>query len=155
MTAVYGILSILVFPGVIFLMAFSLAAEYVDRKVCAKLQNRMGPPWFQPLADFIKLLAKQDVVPELADSRVFKIMPVIALTATVTAFLYIPIWGHGALLSFAGDLVVVLYLLTIPTITFFLGGWYSRSVYSMIGAARTLTQLFAYEIPLFLVVLSA
>ena len=58
-------------------------------------------------------------------------------------------------MSFEGDVIVVLYLLTIPTFTFFLGGWYSRSVFSMIGAARTLTQLFAYEIPLFLVVLSA
>jgi NADH-quinone oxidoreductase subunit H len=58
------------------------------------------------------------------------------------------------LFSFQGDLVVVVYLLTIPTLTYFLGGWYSRSVYSMIGAARSVTQLFAYEIPLFLSVLA-
>jgi NADH-quinone oxidoreductase subunit H len=48
----------------------------------------------------------------------------------------------------------VLYLLTIPTLTYFLGGWYSRSVYSALGAARSLTQLFAYEVPLFLCVLA-
>jgi NADH-quinone oxidoreductase subunit H len=54
------------------------------------------------------------------------------------------------LYSFNGDLIVVLYLLTIPSMTFFLAGWYSRSLFSMIGAVRSLTQLFAYEIPLFL-----
>jgi NADH-quinone oxidoreductase subunit H len=72
----------------------------------------------------------------------------------VTASFYIPIWSHHALFSFPGDVIVVLYLLTIPTITFFLGGWYSRSVYSMIGAARSIMQLFAYEIPLFLSILA-
>ena len=153
MTALYNLIEILVFPGVVFLMVFSLAAEYADRKICAKLQNRVGPPWFQPLADFIKLCAKQDVLPEQADRTVFKLMPLLAFAATVTAFLYIPIWGDP-LKSFEGDLVVVLYLLTIPTITFFLAGWYSGSTYSLLGAVRSITQLFAYEIPLFLSLLA-
>jgi NADH-quinone oxidoreductase subunit H len=81
-------------------------------------------------------------------------MPVVALAAVVTAFMYIPMWGTQALFSFTGDVIVVIYLLTIPTFTFFLGGWYSRSVFSMIGAARSITQLFAYEIPLFLSILA-
>jgi NADH-quinone oxidoreductase subunit H len=81
----------LIFPGVVFLMAFSLAAEYLDRKLCARLQNRVGPPWFQPLADFIKLCAKQDVMPEQADRTVFKLMPLVAFAATVAASLYIPL----------------------------------------------------------------
>lgn len=149
-----SLFSILVFPGVFFLMVFSLAAEYIDRKVCAKLQNRVGPPWFQPLADFIKLCAKQDVMPEQADKTVFRLMPLLAFAAIVAAFIYIPVWGTGALWSFDGDLIVVLYLLTIPTITFFLAGWYSGSNYSMLGAVRSITQLFAYEIPLFLSVLA-
>ena len=149
-----SLLYILVFPGFLFLTVFALAAEYVDRKLCARLQNRVGPPWFQPLADFIKLAAKEDIVPEQADKPIFKYMPVVALASTVTALFYIPIWGHDALFSFEGDVIVVLYLLTIPTMTFFLGGWYSRSVFSMIGAARSIMQLFAYEIPLFLSILA-
>jgi len=80
--------------------------------------------------------------------------PAIALAAAVTAFFYIPLWGVKALFSFNGDLIVVLYLLLIPSLTFFLGGWYSRSVYSMTGAVRSLVQLFAYEVPLFLAVLA-
>lgn len=146
---------ILIFPGALFLFVFSLAAQYIDRKLYARFQNRIGPPWFQPLADFIKLVSKEEIIPEEADIKVFKFMPILALTATVTAFLYIPTWSVAAPFSFDGDLIVVLYLLTIPTLTYFLGGWYSRSVYSMIGAIRSLTQLFAYEVPLFLTILAS
>ncbi len=146
---------ILIFPGLLFLFVFGLFAEYLDRKLYARFQNRVGPPWFQPLADFIKLLSKEDIIPEEADARIFKLMPVFALTATVSAFLYIPTWSKEAIFSFNGDIIVVLYLLTIPTLTYFLGGWYSRSVYSMIGAIRSLTQLFAYEVPLFMTILAS
>jgi NADH-quinone oxidoreductase subunit H len=145
---------ILIFPGFLFASVFSLMAEYVDRKLCAKLQNRIGPPWYQPFADFIKLVAKEDIIPQQADATVFTLMPIIAFTAVLTAFFGIPLWQTQALYSFNGDLVVVLYLLTIPTLTFFLGGWYARSVFSMIGAARSIIQLFAYEIPLFLSILA-
>jgi NADH-quinone oxidoreductase subunit H len=144
----------LVFPGFFFLIVFALVGEYVDRKFHARLQNRVGPPWFQPLADLIKLAGKEDLIPGDVDRGTFKYAPVVALAATVTAFFYIPVWGSQALFSFDGDVIVVLYLLTIPTVTFFLGGWYSRSVFSMIGAARALMQLFAYEIPLFLSILA-
>jgi len=145
---------ILIFPGFLFVSVLGLAAEYLDRKLCAKLQNRVGPPWFQPFADLVKLIAKETIVPTDADTTVFRLMPVVALTATITALLYIPMWTAHALFSFQGDIIVVLYLLTIPTLTFFLGGWYSRSVFSMIGAARSITQLFAYEIPLFVSILA-
>lgn len=147
--------NILIFPGVLFLFVFGFIAEFLDRKICARLQNRIGPPWFQPFADFLKLLGKQDIVPKDADKKAFRLMPVVALTSIITAYLYIPIWSGKALFSFNGDIIVILYLLTIPTLTYFLGGWYSRSIYSMVGAVRSLTQLFAYEVPLFLTILSS
>ena len=147
--------NILVFPGLIFLFTAGLITEFIDRRLYARFQNRQGPPWFQPLADFVKLLGKEEIIPSDADRFIFKMMPVLAIASVVTAFLYVPLWSTQALYSFNGDVVVVLYLLTIPTLTFFLGGWYSRSVYSMIGAVRTLTQLFAYEVPLFLCILAA
>ncbi len=145
---------LLIFPGFLFLSAFGLFAEYADRKIYARMQNRIGPPWFQPLADFIKLLGKETIIPESADRRIFLLMPVFALTAAVTSFLYIPMWDTHALVSFNGDAIVVLYLLTIPTVTFFLGGWSSNSMYSTIGAVRSITQLFAYEVPLFMGILA-
>ena len=144
----------LIFPGFLFLAVAGLIAEYLDRKLYARLQNRVGPPFFQPLADFIKLASKEDIVPEEANPRMFKAMPIFALTATVTAFFYIPLWNARALYSFNGDLIVVIYLLTIPTLTYFLGGWYSTSLYSKIGAVRSLTQLFAYEVPLLMCMLA-
>ncbi len=145
---------ILVFPGFLFLCLMALAIEYFDRIVYARLQNRKGPPFYQPLADFIKLAAKEEIVPECADKKIFKLMPIIAVTAAVTAFFYIPIWGYESLFPFKGDIIVVLYILTIPTVTFFLAGWSSTSLYATIGATRTLTQLFSYEVLLFLSVLA-
>jgi NADH-quinone oxidoreductase subunit H len=148
-----ALFNVLIFPGFLFLLVFALAGEWLDRKLYARMQNRVGPPWFQPFADVIKLAAKEDTIPEGA-GLMFQAMPVIALTASVAAVFCIPLYTLTAHSAFPGDLVVVLYLLTIPTLTFFLGGWFSRSTYSMIGAARAITQLFAYEIPLLLAVLS-
>ena len=144
----------IVFPGFVFLGVLGLIFEYVDRILYARLQNRKGPPWFQPFADFIKLGSKEDIVPREADSVMFKLAPLLAAAAAIAASFYIPMWGGGALYSFAGDAVVVLYILTIPTACLFLAGWYSTSLYSAVGAVRTITQLFAYEVPLFLVILA-
>ena len=146
---------IIIFPGFLFLVIFGFITEFYDRKLYARFQNRVGPPWFQPFADFIKLCAKENIIPEEADPTLFKIMPVFALTSVITASLYIPLWKTGALFSFNGDIIVVLYFLTIPTLTLFLGGWYSRSVYSTLGAMRSLTQLFSYEIPLLASILAS
>lgn len=149
-----ALFSFLVFPGLLFWVALGLVAQFVDRKLYARFQNRQGPPWFQPLADLLKLIRKESCIPEQADGFFFCLMPVLALTATVTSSFLIPLWKPAGLMGFSGDVIVVLYLLTIPTFTFFLAGWYSRSVYSMIGAARTVIQLFAYEVPLFLSILA-
>ena len=148
MTVGTAVLSILVFPGFLFLVVLGLAGEFVDRRLYARLQNRQGPPWYQPVADMLKLFGKEDVVPEEADRRVFNLAPVFALAAVVAASLYIPLWSTQALLPFDGDLIVVVYLLLIPTLTFFLGGWTSSSVFATLGAMRAITQVFAYETPL-------
>ncbi|AKL97419.1 complex I subunit 1 family protein [Endomicrobium proavitum] len=145
---------IFIFPGLLFLLVLSLAAEYVDRKLYARMQTRVGPPWFQPFADLIKLLSKELIIPENADKFIFKTLPLAACTAAATAFLFIPAWTPKSLFSFNGDIVAVFYILTIPTLTYALGGWYSRSLYSLIGATRVLTQLFSYEVPLMMAVLA-
>jgi NADH-quinone oxidoreductase subunit H len=154
MNALLNLLFIFVFPGMLFLLVLGLAGEYLDRKLYARLQNRVGPPWFQPVADVFKLLGKESVIPEEADKRMFTMAPVFALAAVIAAYLYIPLWSTAPVFSFQGDLVVVLYLLLIPTLTFFLGGWYSRSIFSTLGAVRSITQLFAYEIPLLIALVS-
>jgi NADH-quinone oxidoreductase subunit H len=150
----WPLFAILVFPGFLFLCLAGWAVEFIDRKLYARLQNRIGPPWFQPFADFVKLISKEEIIPTEANPMMFKLMPVFALTAVLTAFMHIPLWGVTPLISFEGSVIVVVYLLTIPTIAFFLAGWHSSSLFSAIGAVRTLTQLFAYEVPLLLAILA-
>lgn len=145
---------LLVFPGLIFLSVYALFMEYYDRIIVARLQNRQGPPWYQPLADFLKLLGKEVIIPNTVNKTWFKLLPVIAFAATASAFLYIPITSASSAFPFAGDLIVVLYLLTLPTLCFFLAGYISEGVYSGLGAVRAITQLFAYEVPLFMALLA-
>ena len=150
-----ALFTILVFPGLLFLLTSGLVFEFIDRKAYARLQNRVGPPWFQPLADIIKLLAKEDVVPSAANPKMFGLAPLFAFTAAVTAFFYIPLWKGQPIFAFEGDIIMVLYLLTIPTLAFFIGGWYSTSLFARLGSVRAVTQLFAYEVPLFMSILAA
>ncbi len=140
---------LIIFPGFLFLAVYGLWLQWLDRKLCAVMQNRVGPPWVQPYADFVKLLAKEVIVPDAAESGMFRVLPFFAMAAVMTALLCIPVTG-AALFPFQGDMVAVIYLLTIPTVTFFLAGWSSTSPYSTVGAMRVLTQLFAYEVPLML-----
>jgi NADH-quinone oxidoreductase subunit H len=155
---------ILVYPGLLFLFVYSTFCEWYDRKVYARLQNRMGPThtgrWgiLQPIADFIKLLAKEDIVPERADKGLFNALPIFGIAAVSTAMMLLPVWHYNLAQpgpnSFSGDIVVLLYILTLPTLVFFLAAWSSTSFFSTIGGSRVLTMLFGYEVPLFLSVLS-
>jgi len=78
---------------------------------------------------------------------------VVTLAAVTAAFIYVPVWGVNSLLPFPGDVLVILYLLAITPLAFFLAGWNSSSMYAAIGSQRVLTQLFAYEVPLFMAIL--
>ena len=151
---VLTLIKILIFPGFLFLSAYSFLFEYIDRKVYARLQNRVGPPWYQPLADFLKLLGKETIIPSGANKRMFQAVPIISLASVAVAFIYVPVFGQTAISSFQGDLIVVLYFISMPTLCAFLAGWYSRGVYATIGSVRTLTQMFAYEVPLFMALLA-
>jgi NADH-quinone oxidoreductase subunit H len=146
------VIYILLFPGFLFLFTYAFLLQYVDRKIAARMQQRVGPPLLQPFADFIKMLGKEVIDPAGVDRKAFDAAPVMALAAAMTAFLYIPIVG-GSPFAFQGDLVLVLYLLTLPTIALFLLGWLSRNVFSSVGGVRAVTMLFIYEVPFFLALL--
>jgi NADH-quinone oxidoreductase subunit H len=147
-----ALLALLIFPGFGFLLACALAFQWIDRRVIAHLQGRVGPPWFQPLADLIKLMAKEDVLPVDAHKRACAALPMVSSAAVLTAALYIPT-GRRAISAFEGDLIVVLFLLSLPALAYFLAGWLSASVFSVVGGSRALLQYFAYEVP-FLMALS-
>ena len=141
-----ALFALLIFPGFGFLFACALAFQWIDRWVTARLQGRIGPPWFQPLADFIKLMAKEDVLPIGAHEQACAALPMASLAAVLTAALYVPVGGLAAS-AFEGDLIVVLFLLSIPALAYFLAGWLSVSVFSVVGGSRALLQYFAYEVP--------
>jgi NADH-quinone oxidoreductase subunit H len=164
MAVLKTVLYLLVYPGLLFLFVYSTFAEWFDRKVYARLQNRMGPThtgrWgiLQPIADFVKLMAKEDIVPARADRSLFNFLPVVGLAVVFTAAMLLPVWlsppTGPSFVSFSGDIIVLLYLLSLPTLVFFLAGWASTNAFSIIGGTRVLTMLFGYEVPLFLSVLS-
>ena len=136
-----------VFPGFIFQIICGLTFEWIDRKLLARFQRRVGPPWYQPLADLIKLFSKEDLLPERANDAVAALLPLISLSAVLTAGLYIPVAGFSPY-SFEGDLIVVIFLMSVPTLAYYLAGIVSVGIYSILGGGRSLLQFFSYEVPL-------
>jgi NADH-quinone oxidoreductase subunit H len=154
MDLIYSLGKILVFPGFGFLVLYSLFAQYLDRKLYARMQNRVGPPLIQPLADIVKLFSKETIVPRNVDIKLFRLLPFFAFAGVATSFLFIPVFHSTPIYSYPGDLVIVAYLLTIPTMVLALSGWVSCTAYSIIGGIRCISQLFAYEVPFFLALLT-
>ena len=126
------------------------------------MQNRMGPTYtgpagiLQPLADFIKLLTKEDIVPNNTKSMIFRFTPILAFSTFVFALFFLPIDGANVILgsNFEGDLIFILALVSVGNFFLFLSGWSSTNAYSAIGATRVLTQFLGYDIPLFMLALT-
>src|SRR5512142_2161377 len=147
------LIALLFIPGGLFLLSVGTVYEWVDRKLVARFQNRIGPRWFQPVADVLKLFAKEQITPALANPFVFFGLPVVAHLGALTSALYVPLMGLTPILSFPGDLIVTVYLLSLLTMCMGLAGWNTSSRFSLVGATRALTQLFAYEAPFLLALL--
>jgi NADH-quinone oxidoreductase subunit H len=137
---------LLIFPGFSFLVVCALFFDWVDRRMIARFQGRVGPPWYQPVADMIKLFAKEDVLPTGVNHLTSAALPMLSLAAILTAGVYVPVANISAA-SFEGDLIVVLFLLSLPALAYFLAGWISTGVYSVLGGSRALLQYFSYEVP--------
>ena len=143
----------LVVPGV------SLVIIFAELKLSAHMQSRIGPyfaggrfGWAQPLADGLKFMQKEDLVPADADGPVFRIAPMIVLMSTLAVFVIVP---------FSPDLIVrdlnlgIFYALaagSVGTIGVLMAGWSSANKYSLMGGLRAAAQLIAYELPLVLAV---
>jgi NADH-quinone oxidoreductase subunit H len=147
------IIALFFFPSGLFLLFAGLMYEWADRKLVAQLQNRIGPRWFQPFADLVKLLAKEEVVPTGVNTLLFGLLPILALAGALTAALYVPLVGLTPSYSFPGDLIVTIYLLSLMTLCIGLAGANTLDRFSLVGATRTLTQLFSYEAPFLLALL--
>jgi len=163
MVTISDILSIVVFPGALFIITYALYCNWVVRKSVARLQNRQGPlhtGWqgiLQPFADLIKLLAKEDITPGGAEKTIFNFTPVLIFALPFAALFLIPIqslnnlWSYTPIASFEGDLAIVLFLLSLVVLSVFLAGWSSSNAFGAVGATRVALMTLAYEIPLVLI----
>ena len=147
--AVFGAIGI-----AIFTIIFGLFYKGIDRKLAAHMQARVGPPIRQPFWDVIKLFSKENIVPEQAIGWLFNLAPVIALASSITIMLYLPIGSFGPILSTEGDLILILYLLMIPSLAMVLGGFASSSPYATVGAQREMVLMMSYEFPLAIAIIS-
>ena len=138
----------IVFPGFLFTAVVGLIASWIDRKVTARVQWRVGPPWYQPFIDLVKLSIKEITVPKGASKLVFFFSPLMGLSAVILAstFIWLANIELGAS-GFTGDLIVILYLLTLPAIALILGSSASGNPLASLGASREIKLILAYELP--------
>ena len=153
MEILFAILRILFFPGLLFVAVGGLLLSGIDRKVLSRMQRRVGPPIVQPFYDFFKLMGKETIIPHHANRTVYLWAPVVGMVRLAVTMLFIPICGFSAF-SGTADLLVVLYLLTIPAVCLIVGGSASGSPFAGVGISREMVAMMSYELPLVLVLLS-
>ena len=146
------LLHVMIVVAILFLMPIPFT--WIERKVAGHMQQRMGPMrvgWhgmLQPIADVVKLIAKEDTIPDQADHLLFKIAPIIALVPPFAVFVAIP-FADSLYLS---DMNVgLLYILAVGGLEIYgviFGGWAANSKYALLGSMRTCAQLISYEIPM-------
>lgn len=143
----------LLFFGFLLTAIIGLLASWIDRKVTAKVQYRVGPPILQPLIDIVKLLGKETLIPTGSSKITFLMAPVIGLASVILVSTLLWINNIYPAKSFLGDLIVVLYLLVIPSISIIMGGFASRNPLASLGASREMKLVLGYELPFILAIL--
>ncbi|MEM2843083.1 MAG: complex I subunit 1 family protein [Candidatus Bathyarchaeia archaeon] len=146
--------NLIVYPGIIFSSIFGLILWWLQRKFTARFQWRIGPPFYQTFADIGKLLFKEMIIPVRAIKPLFITAPILSFSSVITVMLLIPIGSSETILSFAGDLIVIIYLLMMLSLALILGGIASGNPYGSLGSGRKATLLIAYELAMITSLLS-
>ncbi len=152
-----------------FILANAMYLQLMERKVLAHMQSRLGPMrtgWhgiLQPIADAVKFIFKEDIIPDKADKWVFSIAPLILLVMAFGAFVAIPfgptveLFGTKVNLWVANLNIGVLYILSMASVGTYgviMAGWASNNKYSLMGGFRSAAQMISYEIPMAFAVLT-
>jgi len=147
---------LVVVAGVVaFVSVFAMFAIWWERKVSARIQSRLGPMrvggwhgWAQSLADGIKLLGKEDLIPAGADRPLFCLAPYLAFVPALCGFIALPFGAYWVFRNLDVGLVFVLAMVGVEVIGVILGGWASNNKWSLYGAMREACQMVSYEIPM-------
>ncbi|HEX79258.1 MAG TPA: NADH-quinone oxidoreductase subunit NuoH [Dehalococcoidia bacterium] len=151
-------LHLLLFAGMIitFILLMVMFFIWYERRLIGRFQVRLGPnragPFglLQPVADVLKILTKEDIVPSKGDKIVFWLAPIIALAPVFMMFAVIPLQGNALLVDLNIGILYIIAVSSVASIGIFMAGWGSYNKYSLIGAMRDVAQLISYEIPLVL-----
>ncbi len=142
----------LVVFGFIATAVLGLVTSWIDRKVTARVQYRVGPPFLQPFIDIVKLLGKETVIPATASRGVFLSAPLLGLAGVVAVSTIL--WVNQFFTEgFAGDWIVIIYLLTIPSLSIIIAGFASGNPLASLGSSREMKLVIAYELPFILAML--
>jgi NADH-quinone oxidoreductase subunit H len=137
----------LIYPGLLFAGLVGGLLAWFDRKITAQVQFRKGPPVLQPFYDFFKLLlVKETLLPARGARITFLLAPVFGLFGATTAgvFILLPLFNIN--IGFEGDVMVIFYLLTIPSLTYIIGALASGNPLASVGASREIKLIISYEL---------
>lgn len=147
-----GLVSVLLFPGALFAAPMAWYMVWLQRKLNARLQSRIGPPFYQPFFDFVKLLSKERISRPKLQGFVLTALPVLAVAATLGVLALLPVFPDKG--GFSGDLVLLVGLIEVIPLCAVLAGFASRSLYGGLGATREALLGLTYNLP-FLAALGA
>jgi len=143
----------LIFPGFIFISVAGGLLSGFDRKITAWVQFRKGPPLLQPFYDFFKLLlVKETILPANGSKFTFLLAPVFAVTGATVSGILILMPALGIKSGFSGDIIVVFYMLAIPSMTYIIGALASGNPLASVGASREMKLILSYELTFLLVI---
>ena len=143
----------LVFPGFLFASIIGGFLSWFDRKITARVQFRKGPPVLQPFYDFFKLLlVKETILPKYGSPLLFLLAPIFAVFGASMAGVFILLPLFNITTGFRGDLLVIFYLLTIPSFSYIIGALASGNPLAAVGASREMKLILSYELTFLLVI---
>ena len=142
-----------IFPGLLFVAVTGAFLSWFDRKITARVQFRKGPPLLQPFYDFFKLLlVKETILPKHGSPIMFLLAPVFAVFGAVMAGVFILLPLFNITTGFKGDLIVIFYLLTIPSFSYIMGSLASGNPLAAVGGSREMKLILSYELTFLLVI---
>jgi NADH-quinone oxidoreductase subunit H len=143
----------LVFPGLLFAGITGAFLSWFDRKMTARVQFRKGPPLLQPFYDFFKLLlVKETILPKHGSPVIFLLAPVFAVFGATMAGVFIMLPLFNITTGFKGDILVIFYLLTIPSLSYIIGAIASGNPLAAVGGSREMKLILSYELTFLLLI---